>query len=193
MEVTAPSSKNIIIIIGFFSLGLSGFIFVSANAESDFLYAISLRNHQVISYDALSGDFLKNIDIPVELIDNPPSLVADSEGRVYVSSRENDRILRFNGITGEFIDVFIDSGSGGLDSPFGLAFGPDGNLFVVSEFNSKVLHFDGVTGEFIDVFVDSSIDTPLGIIFDVNGDMYITNWYEDSITKFNGIQLFYVK
>ena len=39
-------------------------------------------------------------------------------------------VFRYNGVTGEFMDVFIPGASGGLVRPLVLVFGPDGNLYV---------------------------------------------------------------
>ena len=46
-----------------------------------------------------------------------------------VPHQANDRILRFDGQSGEFRDTFVPAGSGGLNIPVGLDFGPDGNLY----------------------------------------------------------------
>src|SRR6266702_2254923 len=39
-------------------------------------------------------------------------------------------VFRYNGVTGEFMDVFIPGASGGLVRPLALVFGPDGKLYV---------------------------------------------------------------
>ncbi len=51
---------------------------------------------------------------------------------MYVANAGTNSILRYDGVTGEFKDVFVLSGSGGLQRPCDLAFGPDGNLYVSS-------------------------------------------------------------
>src|SRR5262249_26490850 len=43
-----------------------------------------------------------------------------------VGSRATNSILRFNQVTGAFIDTFVTAGSGGLQGPGGVAIGPDG-------------------------------------------------------------------
>lgn len=61
------------------------------------------------------------------------------DGNLYVSSFRTNEILRFNGQTGEFIDVFASDNNGGLgtvgglNGPNGLLFGPDGSLYVATE------------------------------------------------------------
>ena len=54
------------------------------------------------------------------------------DGHLYVNSNDN-RVLRFDGQTGIFLDSFIDSGSrDGLDGPTGFTFDSTGNLYVSS-------------------------------------------------------------
>jgi len=61
------------------------------------------------------------------------------DGKLYVSSFRTNQILRFDGATGAFIDVFAsDNNQGfgtldGLNGPNGLLFGPDGSLYVTTE------------------------------------------------------------
>src|SRR5439155_19920042 len=78
------------------------------------------------------------------------------------------RIVRLNGATGEFMDTFVASGSGGLTGTGAMLFGPDVNMYVCSENNSSVRRYDGTTGDFIDPFVDSGsggLHTSHGLFF----------------------------
>ena len=69
-----------------------------------------------------------------------------------ISDMKNNRVLRFNAQTGEFIDVFVHEKSGGLDEPQGLAFGPDKNLYVVSSHTKNILQYEGSSGAFLKEF-----------------------------------------
>jgi hypothetical protein len=60
-------------------------------------------------------------------------------------------VLRFNGTTGAFIDVFASGG--GLINTHDLAFRPDGNLYVSGSSSNNVVRFNGFTGAFIDEFI----------------------------------------
>ena len=68
-------------------------------------------------------------------------------------------VARFDGVTGEFLGHFVESGAGGLTSAHNPTFGPDGNLYVISGTPNtstiQILRYDGQTGEFLDVFVDA--------------------------------------
>ncbi|HEX8077681.1 MAG TPA: hypothetical protein VF511_07690, partial [Chthoniobacterales bacterium] len=69
-------------------------------------------------------------------------LVFGGDENIYVGDAEygRSRIKRFNGMTGELIDSFVDYGEGGLWNPADLVFGPDGNLYVS---NAGVLYGEG--------------------------------------------------
>ena len=63
---------------------------------------------------------------------NPVEAAFGRDGNLYVDSEGNSSVLRYDGTSGAFIDVFVPSGSGGLDTPIGMKFGPDDNLYVTS-------------------------------------------------------------
>ena len=76
----------------------------------------------------------------------PHGLVFGPDGHLYVASSQNNRILRYNGETGAFLNEFVPDGAGGLRFPLGIAFGPDGDFYVASFGNSRVLKYHGSTG-----------------------------------------------
>ena len=55
-------------------------------------------------------------------MNEPGGLVFGPDGNLYVSSGITDEVLRYNGATGAFIDVFVTAGSGGLNEPTFLIF-----------------------------------------------------------------------
>jgi hypothetical protein len=79
--------------------------------------------------------------------------IVGPDDNIYVSSRGTDEVVRFNGQTGAFMDVFVSAGSGGIGGPLGSSFGPDGNLYVAGQYSSNVVRYDGATGAPVDVFV----------------------------------------
>src|SRR5438445_10352632 len=75
---------------------------------------------------------------PRELIFGPDGNY-DGAKDLYIVDRDLNAVLRYDGVTGAFIDTFVASGSGGLSSPADLAFGPEGNLYVRSSVGNQVL------------------------------------------------------
>jgi hypothetical protein len=92
-------------------------------------------------------------------------------------------VLRYDGTTGAFLNVFVaaDSNPFGENSsgrPRGLVFGPDGNLYVASfsADHPSVLRFDGRTGVLIDAFVpegSGGLSVPTGPLFGPDGNLYL--------------------
>jgi streptogramin lyase len=94
---------------------------------------------------------------------------------------QDHNVLRFDD-AGNFVGVFVASGSGGLSEPRGLAFGPDGNLYVGSDATHSVLRYDGTTGVFMDTFVPAGsgglmgLMGPEALIFRDDGFLYVSNF-----------------
>jgi WD40 repeat protein len=151
----------------------------AASASAD-LFVSSFSHHSVRRYDD-SGVFLGTfIAAGSGGLNAPHRGIFGLDGNFYVASANNDRILRYHGHTGAFMDVFIQNGSNGLplgtlDYPVDMAFGPDGALYVSSQLNDSILRFNAATGAFIDVFVSSGsggLDGPSGLGF-LNGDLFV--------------------
>jgi WD40 repeat protein len=128
------------------------------NAQADLMIAVddppSLPS--VLRYNQVTGDLIGEFITFSDGEIHPTNLTYGPDGNLYVASFFSQNIVRYNGITGAFIDVFVPPGSGGLAAPNGMTFGPDGNLYVPSYFYTNtpgILRYNGKTGAFIDVFV----------------------------------------
>ena len=100
----------------------------------------------------------------------------DGDRNLYVNSISTHQIFRYDGSTGEFIDVFVQPKSGGLLNPSALSFGPDGSLFVASSGTDAVLRYDGKSGRFIDTFVSRDGLRPNGLAFgSKNNRLYVSS------------------
>ena len=96
----------------------------------------------VLRFDGTTGAFIDAFvsDDPATDIDEtgglirPYELAFGPDGNLYVASFLSDQILRYNGKTGAFIDVFSEGNglSGGLNGPNGLLF-VNGSLYVTTQ------------------------------------------------------------
>jgi DNA-binding beta-propeller fold protein YncE len=154
----------------------------------------------VLRYDGGTGAFMDEF-VQRGQIDMGHQLLFGPDGNLYFADRvegntarpKGGRILRFNGQTGAFIDVFVSQGSGGLEHPDAHVFGPDGNgdgkmdLYVCDEHTSRILLFDGQTGAFGGDFVTSGsggLSYPQQLSFGPDGNIYVASG--QSILRFQG-------
>jgi sugar lactone lactonase YvrE len=161
------------------------------------------RGNNVVAYDAVTGDFLAEV-IPPQSggLFAPDTMVLGPDGNgdgvqdLYISSGNlpafpsgvgASSVLRYDGLSGEFIDRFVADDpstadvdeTGGLYRPYGIAFGPDGLLYVSSFLSDQILRYDANTGAFVDVFASGNresggLNGPNGLLFDPNGTLYVT-------------------
>src|SRR6476661_2301476 len=172
-----------------------------SNPQGTFLVSNS-RGNNVLRFDGNTGNFLGEFIPPGSGgLFNPDQIVfgpdgnGDDKSDIYVSSGDKpgnsgeptaSAVLRYDGITGAFIDKFVGDNpntaadeTGGLSRPYGLAFGPDGNFYVSSFLSDQILRYNGKTGQFIDVFASGNqqaggLNGPNGLLFAPDGNLYVT-------------------
>lgn len=108
----------------------------------------------VLRFDGTTGEFIDEFisDDPTTDIDETGGLVRPYElafgpdGNLYVASFLSDQILRYDGTTGAFLDVFAEGNglAGGLNGPDGLLF-INGSLYVTTQ--GSIATEDPDTGE----------------------------------------------
>ena len=150
------------------------------SAQAAFLVGNTTGNN-VSKYDEITGAFLGNfIAAGAGGLTNPDDLTFGPDGNLYVSSAASNttgQILRYNGQTGAFIDVFAQGG--GMARPYGSAFGPDGNLYVASFRGDQILKYNGATGAYMSVFAQGNgtaaglLNGPNDLSFGPDGALYI--------------------
>ncbi|MFG0329070.1 MAG: hypothetical protein ACF8PN_04145 [Phycisphaerales bacterium] len=125
----------------------------------------------------------------------PSSVLFATDGSLLVGSFDSDAVLRYDGSTGAFVEVFVASGSGGLNGPdAGKAFGPDGRLYIPSYWSNAILRYDGATGAFVDAFVPpngSGLRRPRQVLFR-NGLMYVSCEFTNRVMRFDATTGAYV-
>ena len=149
----------------------------------------------VLRYDGETGEFMGAFATHNEL-DGAKDIEFGPDGNLYVTNNRTDKILRFNGTTGEFIDVYVPAG-GDLNVPRAIVFGTDNNLYVANANSDEILRYQGPTGQnpgqLIDVFVsagEGGMDSPTTLTFGPDGTLYVASGahatYNNSILRFNG-------
>lgn len=122
--------------------------------------------------------------------EQPPGDECGAAGDLYVAdSGAQNRVLQYDGITGDFVCEFVSDGCGGLKDPNGVTFGPNGNLFVASTSDAldAVLEYDGANGCFLGVFASGcGLDNPTGLAFGPNGNLFVGSHLSHSVIEFDG-------
>ncbi|MGA9379353.1 MAG: hypothetical protein WBV73_11340 [Phormidium sp.] len=170
----------------------------------------------ILRFDGRTGAFIDrfvgdnpntpNIDETGGLL-RPYGSAFGPDGKLYVSSFLTDQILRYDGTTGQFIDVFATGNqqAGGLNGPNGMIFGPDGYLYIttqgsvaingVADFSaglpSQVLRYDIKTGEGRVIAspeaapIGNGFVSLLGLAFGPNDGLLYVSDFANDIRKYN--------
>lgn len=119
-------------------------------------------------------------------LSRPERLAYGPDGHLYVSNRNGDEVLKFDGVTGSSLGGF--SSGGGLLRPTGLAFSPHtNNLLVASSSTDQILEYEASTGLFLGVFASGGLlDDPHGIRFGPDGDLYVAANDSDAVIRYDG-------
>jgi sugar lactone lactonase YvrE len=145
----------------------------------------------VLRYDG-KGNFIDNM-APVGVSGNilPCCIAFGPDENLYVSTVLGGTVLRFNGVTGEFIDTFIPAGSGGLQLPLVLLF-RGGYLYVGDTGAGAIRRYNASTGAYVDNFVPDN-SQGLGIFGDVqhfafgpDHNLYIAAEFSGRVLRYNG-------
>lgn len=148
----------------------------------------------VLRYDGLGNfvDTLVPFGEPLSGVQHPCCLTFGPDENLYVSDPFTGRVLRFNGVTGAYIDTFIPSGRGGLIGPLILLF-RDGYLYVGDTMAGAIRRYDASTGAFVDNFLPDN-SQGMGAIpgdeqffaFGPDNNLYVVAGNSKEIFRYNG-------
>jgi len=161
------------------------------------LYVASTNGNDVLRYNGATGAPMPAsgqtgaIFVPVSSgsLEQPAGLAFGPDGNLYVSSSGNDDVLRYNPLTGAFVNPFLAGGPGGLHLPGELLFRPDGNLYVLSSGTGSILRFNATSGAFVDTFVAAGSGGLAGadsFAFGPDGNLYVGSAGTQDVLSFSG-------
>lgn len=142
-------------------------------------------SNNVVVFDACTGTKVRDLDDSGR-ISGAQAVRLGSDGRLYVVSEGNNRILRYDASTYAFVDTFAQ-----LDTntdPTGLDFGPDDHVYVASYSRNSVLRLDDQTGALLDLAlpVGSGLNgADNGMGFGPDGLLYVPGYDSDSVLRMN--------
>lgn len=86
---------------------------------------------------------------------------------LFVTDRAGDSILRYDGVTGQFDDVFASGLASRIDRPSSVRLGPSGHLYLAGFGRGDVVRFDVESGAMMDVFYWDTqlLEEPVELLF----------------------------
>jgi len=115
----------------------------------------------------------------------PTGAVLTQDGALLVASFDTDAVLRYDATTGEFRDVLVPTGRGGLDGPdVGMTLGPDGALWVPSFYGDAILRFAAADGAFLGAFArGGALSRPRDLVFH-GGALFVSSWGSNRVLRY---------
>ncbi len=156
-----------------------------ANA-ADYYLVGSYFSNKLGLYDS-TGALVKNLNGPT--LHGPQAIKKGPDGKIYVADEQNNRVLRYDGTTYDYLDTFVASGSGGLNGATGLGFDASGNLLVSSFNNDSVFRYQAGTGTYLSTIVPNGnhgLNGPdTGTTIGPDGKLYIPSFYSNQVLRYD--------
>jgi len=167
-------------------LALAG-LCAQAQGQPEFLVS-DFSGNRVVRFKYPSGKAFDHfVGQGISPLDDAGYMAIGPDQKLYVSSYSTHSILRYDGVTGEFLGEFVTPGDG-LGRPGQFAWGPDGHLYVCSWDNSSVLMYNGQSGVFKKIFISKGkggLDGAWGLVFEDDGNLLVASSENDKVLRFD--------
>ncbi|MDB6125645.1 MAG: hypothetical protein JWQ71_4638 [Pedosphaera sp.] len=159
------------------------------------LFALQRQSPQLMRFNEASHT-LAGTSYSPDSSESFDGMAFGPDGNLYVVDNilGDGRVLRFNGQTGAFIDVFIyPSSNQRIYSPHAVTFGPDGQLYIgVSTTNNEgslIVRYDGKTGVYLNTFVlpgAGGLGQVSDMAFGNDGNLYVVD-SSKGVLQYSGV------
>jgi hypothetical protein len=115
---------------------------------------------------------------------SPDLLVANN-----AASPLNDTVLRYDGLTGTYVQPMNLADEREYQILANPAFGPDGNLYIFDSFKNELLRYNVFTAVFMDVFVSAGSGGLSGtnnVIFGPDQNLYLIDSLTHAVMRYDG-------
>jgi len=156
-------------------------MFVTASARAGLIVG-SFNTNQVLRYD--DSGALIGVAASGGGLAGPAGIAFGPDHNLYVASRTN-QILRYNGASGAFLNVFTSDAH--INFPNQIVFAPNGDLLLANAATDQVLRFSGASGAFLGVFASGGgLDAPAGMTYGSDGNLYVVSLHTLQVLRYNG-------
>ncbi len=167
-------------------VAVAGGLCMMAAAHAAEMLVCGFGSNKVYRYN-MSGSLIGTLDVAGNL-SGPLCARMGPDGKIYVVSEGNNRIVRFSASTGAYIDDFISDA--GMNAPTGITWDKAGNAYVASFNGNKVRKYN-TSGGFVSDFVTAGSGTlsgaDNGISFGPDGHLYVPSYNNNRVLKYNGV------
>jgi DNA-binding beta-propeller fold protein YncE len=163
-----------------------------------YAYVTSYANNSVLRYDEFTGApapgpgltdayFVAPGSSPMT---TPLFAIHAPNSDLIVDSAEDNRIYRYDGRTGAYLDIFAPF-TGSLSHPTGIIFSPDGQYFyALSSANNQIIRFDYDGTHAVNpvtLVSDSALGIPVGVVFGPDGNLYVSTLTTNAVLRYDPI------
>ena len=167
--------------------GSSGLAFGGINSSS--LFVSSRNTDGVLQFSAADFSFQGNVGQTYKVggFAIGPDINSDGVGELYATSSNTNSVVRYDGATGDFIDIFVTAGAGGLSDPGAIVYDAVRKLFYVASLGTnQVLAYSASSGQYVGVAAQGGgLDDPEAMTLGPDGNLYVASAGNNDVLKFN--------
>ena len=174
--------------------GVSGFVDVTVQAPLSGIFVASIGTSSIANFQDLSGTgwtTLGSSGTGVNQFRYPMGMARDSQGRIYITDNQNNRIVRINDMTGTGWTALVSDGTHTFLNPTGIAIDSQDRIYVANAGNpTRIARINDITGagwvEYGSFGVGTGqFGTPYGIAVDSTFHIYVADTDNNRIVKIN--------